>query len=194
MKNNKGITLVEIIVSVVLISIVVIFIFNLMVTVKNINDNSNTSLNNIINKNIIIEKVQADFNEKKLVGVANCTDTDKSDLMVSNYDKDTAYCIKFNYETGVTGHLVYYSYEKENEGKLNIIGYVNGNNKTLRQSTIAPVKNDNINVEIKSSCKDEKHEKCALNIILPVYEMIGSSYDINLNYINSHDVSISYLK
>lgn len=200
MKNNKGITLVEIIVSVVLIAIVVIFIFNLMVTVKNINDNSNESSTNIINKNIIISKIQKDFNEKILKGISNCTKYEKDTHMAAGYS--THYCIKFTYATEFPGYLLYYTYVNSNTKETyNIIGYIynsgNSNDKVLRQSLIAPVKNENVSV--KKNCTNNgggAQDVCSINVVMPVYESDTSSYDINLNYIykvtDKYNVDVKY--
>ena len=204
MKNNKGITLVEIIVSVVLIAIVVIFIFNLMVTVKNINDNSNESSTNIINKNIIISKIQKDFNDRILKGISNCTDDEKGTHMASGYKNYTHYCIKFTYATGTPGYLLYYTYDNsKTKETYNIIGYIynsgNSDDKVLRQSLITPVKNDNVNVSVKKNCTNNGEgvqDVCSINVVMPVYESDTSSYDINLNYIykvtDKYNVDVNY--
>lgn len=195
MKNNKGVTLVEIIVSVVLISIVIIFIFNLMITVKNINDTSNTSSTNIINKGLIIKKVEEDFQNLGLIAVNSCNATELSSVMVQNYNKDAYYCLKFTYNQADAnykyGYLIYYSYYNTTSKKdLNIIGYTRGSNITLRETSIPPKKNDNYNLEIKNSCALETYNKCALWISMPVVEDFDSSYDINLSYVYEGNLTI----
>ncbi len=195
MKNNKGVTLVEIIVSVVLISIVVIFIFNLMITVKNLNDTSNTSSTNIINKGIIIKKIEADFQNLGLVAVNKCIGTETAGVMVQNYNKDAYYCLKFTYNQTDSnykyGYLVYYSYYNTTSKKdLNIIGYIRGNNITLRETNIPPIKNDNYNLEIKNSCAYDTYNQCALWISMPVVEDFDSSYNINLSYVYQGNITI----
>lgn len=145
MKNQKGVTIVEIVVSVALISLVIIFIFNLMITVKNINDDSNSTSTNIINQNIIIRKVQADFKDLELTKVDSCSSDDIKNLMVSNYNQKTSYCLKLSYAGGEVGYLIYYSYHNNTSNKdLNIIGYSRENNIVLRETDIAPKKNTTI--------------------------------------------------
>ncbi len=184
MKNQKGVTIVEIVVSVALISLVIIFIFNLMITVKNINDDSNSSSTNIINQNIIIRKVQADFKDLELTKVDSCSSDDIKNLMVSNYNKDTYYCLKLTYESSDVGYLIYYSYHNTTSNKdLNIIGYSRGANIILRETEIVPNSKDNP-LKVKTSCpSNAAKSKCALNIIMPVETTESANYDINLNYI-----------
>lgn len=184
MKNQKGVTIVEIVVSVALISIVILFIFNLMVTLKNINDDNNSSSTNIINQNIIIKKVQADFKDITLNGVSACGSDDISKIMVSNYNKNTYYCLKLTYESSDVGYLIYYSYHNTTSNKdLNIIGYSRGANITLRETEIIPNSKDNP-LKVKTSCPSgTANSKCALNIIMPVETTEFANYDINLNYI-----------
>lgn len=191
MKNQKGVTIVEIVVSVALISLVIIFIFNLMITVKNINDDSNSSSTNIINQNIIIRKVQADFKDLELTKVDSCSSDDIKNLMVSNYNQKTSYCLKLSYAGGEVGYLIYYSYHNNTSNKdLNIIGYSRENNVILRETDIVPQNNneDSENniypLKVNTSCpSDESNVNCALNIVMPVVDSVGNNYDINLNYI-----------
>lgn len=199
MKNQKGVTIVEIVVSVALISLVIIFIFNLMITVKNINDDSNSSSTNIINQNIIIRKVQADFKDLELTKVDSCSSDDIKNLMVSNYNQKTSYCLKLSYVGGEVGYLIYYSYHNNTSNKdLNIIGYSRENNVVLRETDIVPrnnnedSENNNYPLKVNTSCpSDESNANCALNIVMPVVDSVGNNYDINLNYIYaSNEVTI----
>lgn len=191
MKNQKGVTIVEIVVSVALISLVIIFIFNLMITVKNINDDSNSSSTNIINQNIIIRKVQADFKDLELTKVDSCSSDDIKNLMVSNYNQKTSYCLKLSYAGGEVGYLIYYSYHNNTSNKdLNIIGYSRENNVVLRETDVVPQnnnedsENNNYPLKVNTSCpSDESNVNCALNIVMPVVDSVGNNYDINLNYI-----------
>ena len=57
MKNNKGMTLVEIIISIALISILLLFLFMLLVTVNDINTESEVNSNYLINKSLILNEI-----------------------------------------------------------------------------------------------------------------------------------------
>lgn len=66
--NNKGITLVELIVSIALISIVIMFLFRLLVDVRYSNSSIDFSRENQQTRAIILKTIQEDLLEKKLNG------------------------------------------------------------------------------------------------------------------------------
>ncbi len=71
MKNNKGITLVELIISIALISIVIMFLFRLIADVRYSDKNIDYARENQQNRAIIIKTVQEDFLERGLVGLSD---------------------------------------------------------------------------------------------------------------------------
>ena len=70
--NNKGITLIEIIISIVLISIVLIFLFSLLVTVNDINYESEVNSTYLINKSLILKNIEEDFEKAKEIKLESC--------------------------------------------------------------------------------------------------------------------------
>ena len=56
--NNKGITLVEIIISIALISIVLLFLFSLLVTVNDMNNESEVNTTYLITKSLILKNIE----------------------------------------------------------------------------------------------------------------------------------------
>lgn len=64
--NNKGITLVELIVSIALISIVIMFLFRLLIDVRYSNSSIDFSRENQQTRAIILKTIQEDLLEKKL--------------------------------------------------------------------------------------------------------------------------------
>ena len=62
MINKKGMTLVEVIISVTLVSIVTMFIYALFINVQDINDESKTTSSYLINKSLIIKTIEEDLN------------------------------------------------------------------------------------------------------------------------------------
>lgn len=66
--NNKGITLVELIVSIALISIVIMFLFRLLIDVRYSNSSIDFSRENQQTRAIILKTIQEDLLEKKLNG------------------------------------------------------------------------------------------------------------------------------
>lgn len=68
-KNKKGITLTELIISIAMISIVIMFLFRLLVDARYSNNNTDFNRENQQTRAIILKTVQKDFLEKKLVGM-----------------------------------------------------------------------------------------------------------------------------
>lgn len=73
--DKKGITLVEIIVSIVLISIVLIFLAILLVDVKDMNDSSKTNSTYLINKSLLTKLIEQDLinDEDNSITISSCS-------------------------------------------------------------------------------------------------------------------------
>ena len=59
--NNKGMSLVELLASIILISIVLVFLFQLLIDLKNETDNNNFAYNNQVNRTEAIYTIQKDL-------------------------------------------------------------------------------------------------------------------------------------
>lgn len=151
--NKKGITLVEIIISIVLISIVLILLFSLLISVKDINYESKVNSSYLINKSLIIKKIEEDFEKAKSIKLANCSisnfypgygsGSDYYNDSDGNYNADFSHkkCIKFEYvtiktkEDGTTedvpsdAYLGIYYYKTKG---MYVISYVHGTQKSTR--------------------------------------------------------------
>lgn len=97
MKNNKGVTLVELIISIALISIVIVFLFNLLSEVRYVNNNTNFNRKNQQKRAIILKTIEEDFLNRGLVGLADKTFDD-------GYEDDE-FAIVLSYKDGTTGTL-----------------------------------------------------------------------------------------
>lgn len=71
--NNKGITLVELIVSISLISIVLMFLFRLLVDIRYSENSTDFNRANQQTRAVILKTIQKDFLEKKVVGLVDKT-------------------------------------------------------------------------------------------------------------------------
>lgn len=80
--KNKGITLVELIISISLISIVIVFLFTLLVDVKANDNRIDYARDNQQNRAIIIKRVQDDFLDYGLIGL-NTEGSTKSVLKIN---------------------------------------------------------------------------------------------------------------
>ena len=85
--NKKGITLVEIIISIVLVSIVLIFLFSLLITVKDINTSSEVNSTYLINKSLLLKNIEEDLSKAESVNLGQCENGIK-DIYSSYDDKD----------------------------------------------------------------------------------------------------------
>lgn len=149
--NKKGMTLVEIIISIVLISIVLIFLFSLLITVKDINDESEVNSTYLINKSLILKNLEEDFDKATSVKLSECdavtgisykVSAIYSQYGVGDYFKDKEgndlgdkykanNCIKFIYddEEDNVGYLgIYYYKNKESY----VISYIHDDVKATR--------------------------------------------------------------
>ncbi len=134
--NKKGITLVEIIISIALISIVLIFLFNLLVDVKDMNDEASINSDYLINKALILKNIEEDLDKADSLKLNTCEINDfyktYNTYKDSLEDKQKASeCIKFifNDDNSNVAHLGIYYYKNKNSY---VISYIHGNTKATR--------------------------------------------------------------
>ena len=95
--NNKGITLVEIIISIALISIVLVFIFSMLIQVNNENTENEVKSSYLINQAAYIKQIEEDFLDYKLKSIGKCSTSNSSYPSVSLDNYNT--CLHFKYDT-----------------------------------------------------------------------------------------------
>ena len=78
--NNKGITLVEIIISVALISIVLVFLFTMLIQVNNENSDNEIKSSYLINQAAYIKLLEEDFLDYNLNIGKTCSEADISNI------------------------------------------------------------------------------------------------------------------
>ena len=156
--NNKGITLTEIIISIALISIVLVFLASLLITVNDINNESQVNSTYLINKSLILKNIESDLTNAKELEITECTyDSGKqpANAIYSNYGDDTEdknnnkisyftndnqkanFCYEFKYKKDNGGTLVdktsylgIYYYKKRNSY---VISYINDDVKVTKE-------------------------------------------------------------
>lgn len=187
MRNNKGMTLTEIIICVVLVSIILVFLLNLLITVKKHSDSEKNASNLLINQSVLTKEIQKDFNDYKLKGVSSCSPDDitksGSDRIVS-VNSNNIYCLKLTYENNSIGYLLQYSYKYSDSGNIikRVIGYKRGTNQVVRESYVDMDPNVNIGT-VETSCSISSSENCGLKIKMPIIDNEGNDYSIELSYI-----------
>ena len=193
--NKKGFTLVEIIVSISLVSVVMIFLFLIITTIKNIYDKQNNKNDIKITVAVITREVERDLSSFGLADVPTKTCDMTNNSIVPSTAKNVK-CIKLIYDENNVknneGYIVYY----ENNGKY-FLGYKRGKDKiietqTVREITVAPKEDIDIITE-------ENSDMASLKITLPVSDN-NDNYDLVINYITTdnhatsleeHNVSVS---
>lgn len=184
--NKKGFTLVEIIVSISLVSVVMIFLFQIITTIKNIYDKQNNKNDTKITVAVITREVEKDLSSFGLAEVPTKT----CDMTNNNIVPSTATnvkCIKLIYDGNNVknneGYIVYY----QNNGKY-FLGYKRGKDniietQTVREITVAP--KEDIDIITK-----ENSDMASLKITLPVRDN-NDNYDLVINYMNTDNHATS---
>lgn len=167
MKNNKGMTLVEIIISIALISIVLLFLFMLLITVNDINDESEVNSSYLINKSLILKNIEEDLSKASSITLSTCdvkTDiygnynsspspyfTDKDNNSKDNLKANK--CIKINYNDGSdVAKIGIYYYKNKNSY---VISYIHGNVKATRLLTDFEKYNVTVNEDHTADLKND---------------------------------------
>ena len=187
--NKKGLTLVEIIVSIGLISIVMVFLFQVVLTIKKANDRQNTKTNLLITTAIITREVEKDLNSFGLNETIN--DNPTTNCNFDNNDKnnivpnsaENIHCVKLIYNDenvkNNEGYILYYTNDKKyflayKRGKGNIV-----ETQTVREISVEPQKDLNISIT-----KEQNEKGYSLNIDIPIKDY-NISTNLVINYANS---------
>ena len=189
--NKKGMTLVEIIISIVLISIVLIFLFSLLITVKDINDESEVNSTYLINKSLILKNIEEDFDKTSTLSLVSCTvksniytqygtddyfPKDEDGNIISKYQANK--CIGFKFGENDIGYLgIYYYKNKESY----VISYIHNDVKATR--LLSQYEENGFNISTASGSNIINTWKC--DEIL-----IDSSSEYNLADGNFHVINI----
>ena len=222
--NKKGLTLVEIIVSIGLISIVMVFLFQIIMTNKKANDRQNEKTDVLITTTIITREVEKDLESFGLAKDKNnnlpikpeiCKEEDIGNIedtrnnIVPNTAKNIK-CLKIIYDDlkvkNNEGYILYYenSDNKNNDNKNNykyFLAYKRGKGNVIETQTVReisiPPKNDFVSEIINY---DESQGKgYSLNIKM-IIQNDNIKSDLNINYAVSvsHKITIinkdGYLK
>lgn len=133
--NNKGITLTEIIISIALISIVLLFLFSLLVTVNDINKESEVNSTYLINKSLILKNIEEDLRKVESntgITLSTCNVNEiysKFDKNLLNIENQASECIKIGFNDGTYSYLGIYYYDNR---KSYVISYIHDNIKATR--------------------------------------------------------------
>lgn len=170
MSNKKGFTLVELITSFALAAIVLVFVFNVVVILKNDYVGKSLRTNLMIKQSLLSQKINEDLKDNNVIGVRTCDSEDK--------------CYEFTFVDNKTKKLLI-----SNNGK--IIKYGN-----FTYNLIGTSYTEKIGVEIiKGNVDNTTINDSFLIIKLPVYNSKFNDLDFGINCIyqfnsNINDLSI----
>ena len=188
--NKKGFTLVEIIVSISLVSVVMIFLFQIITTIKNIYDKQNNKNDIKITVAVITREVERDLSSFGLESTPELCDNNEvknNNVIPKSVDENSLKCIKLIYDENNVknneGYVVYYKNKNNNKyflaykrGKGNII-----ETQTVREITVAP-KED----VIISTVNSEDNGLSSLKMVVPISKD-NKKYDLVINFVDSKD-------
>lgn len=206
--NNKGITLVEIIISVALISIVLIFLFSLLIQVNNENADNEIKSSYLVTQSTFIKQIEEDFIEYKFQNGYECSsidsltsETDSSTLHLSRILTGTAViqkagtkgnvkCLRFEFDPDSEYTYAYlFIYKREDVTTATsgdyqtILSYYRGDFKQSVELEDFDWDEDNYDqtdTKYNANCKSDYNgfKSCTLPIIGPD----SNDYSINLSY------------
>lgn len=166
MKNNKGFTLVEMLVSFTLAMILVIIMFQLIINLKDVYMTSGIKTEMINKQYLMTNKIYKDLTEKKL-------------SMVSRCEENQANCINLTYTTGETKTF-----------------YVDLTNNTLNYDNYVLKVNNNSNIgAITINCNVITETKKILTIKVPITNSNFKNDDFGINIVypfNTNEVVDTY--
>jgi len=166
MKNNKGFTIIELLVSFVLSMIIITIMFQLILNLKDVFQTSSIKTDMLNKQNLMINKIYSDLLEKKLMIINQC-----------GLD-----CISFTFTDGTTKEL-YANIEK---------GYLTYDNYTIKLNNQSYF--TNVKIENNGISKTDKSNK-VLSINIPIYNNLfkNENFGINIVYLyNSKDITNNY--
>lgn len=172
MKNNKGFSLVELIVSFTLTMVVVVILFEIIVTMKNLYVNSVTKTELLNKQNLFTDYIYSDINTLGLNSVYVCGNN----------------CISFSFNDGSTKNLEWSFYSSENvnqalqtlsygEYKINLIS-------NASFDTTLSVSGSGYNLEGVKICSNQQY----FNIYLPIRHTLFKNKDFGINILYVYDL------
>lgn len=94
--NKKGITIIELLASLTLVSIVVLLLINVIFSLKNINSSDKYASDNEITRSLLIKNIENDFLELKLTGLDINRNEDKTIIKFYFEENEKELIIKKN--------------------------------------------------------------------------------------------------
>ena len=202
--NKRGISIVEIVVSITLISLVIIFLIIMLTNLKSHDTSAKEESSLLVSKSVIIQAIQADLMDYKLIGIQNCVHDESTYgghgglttrfRAVSGSNQGNSLlsgsragrCIRFNFDIAENserfGFLVqYFYYNCPDSGckPIQVVGYMRGSKRVLRKfDKKQPEVFEGTGVVTRTI--NGTHN--AITIKLPLVSDSGNNYDIKISH------------
>lgn len=210
-KYNKGVTIIEIIISVAIISIVLILMFTLLISIRHEDTSNNVQSNFVINQASFVKTIEEDIISYGVKSISPCTlaDVNITSTVRSGYeDKYTCLRIEYNadYIKDKIGFLMIYNYytkyEKQGDTVVGtesewMIQYVRGSyekcikgqeptrstwkNKTTIMRSMPEEVDLNQVPYVLYTVLNEPLTNAA-SLVIPIVTLDGIHYDFNLSF------------
>jgi len=164
MKNNKGFTIVELLVSFILSMIIIIIMFELIISLKDFYQTSSIKTELLNKQNLMIDKIYTDLTEKKVVIINSCG----------------TQCVEFVFNDGIAKTLLV-------DTTNNIITYDNYSIKLSNNSFFEKIEISDI-----GNISNQKNNRI-FSINVPIYNPLfeKENFGINIIYIYNHNEVIN---
>lgn len=208
-KYNRGVTIVEILISVAIIGMILLLLFSMLLQVRNEDKNNNIQSNFIINQSTFIKAIEEDITNYGVKAVSACSlaDVNINSSTVVAGDEENFKCIRIEYAADYlkdkVGYLILYNYYSRYEvidGKNSgidpkwMMKYVRGyydrctSGKPIKSSwmeevTVMKEVPEEINMKLNPYVLYTAQSGTNMNaasIVLPIENLVGERYDINL--------------
>ena len=209
-KYNRGVTIVELLISVSIIGMVLLFLFSMLIQVREEDNDNNIQSNFIINQSTFIKTIEEDISNYGVKGISGCSYIDagvSGDTVVSQ-DRKNFKCIRFDFDSEFlkdnVGYLIIYNYYTKydainkkydiHSGKWMIKyarGYYktcdyNGNYTNWVETTRVMSEMPSVIDLSESAYVTYTAQASGINaasIVLPIINEAGEHYDIDLSLI-----------
>ena len=210
-KYNRGVTIVEILISVAIIGIILLLLFSMLLQVRNEDRNNNIQSNFIINQSTFIKIIEEDITKYGVKAVSYCTlaDVNVNSSTVVAGDEENFKCIRIEYAADYlkdkVGYLIIYNYYDKYDvvdgsnvgvGSKWMMKYVRGyydrctNGKPVKSTwqeevTIMKEIPEEINMNLAPTVLYTAATGTNMNaasISVPIENLAGERYDIDLGF------------
>ncbi|MCR4581158.1 MAG: prepilin-type N-terminal cleavage/methylation domain-containing protein [Bacilli bacterium] len=213
-KYNKGITIVEILLSIIIIGIVLIILYNMLIGVRKDNDENQMKSQYVVNQANYVQLIEEDITNYGVSFVSAC---DLYDIDMDSFNINSSYrknfkCIRINYaadylEDNIGYLMVYnynYKYDVTNNNSLvgkqsswmirYTRGHYNSSGKWVPLNSRMDSFPDDTNLEESVKVKFNRSNSSLQNldaayISVPIISSTGEHYDINLPFLINSDKS-----